>query len=191
MKTISTALRLFLILTLLTGIAYPLMVTGITQLAYPSSANGSLLVHQNRVVGSKWIGQTFDSSAYFTSRPSTNAYGTLPSGGSNLGLTSSKLKAQVAVRKRQFLTANGLSEKTVVPSEMLFASASGLDPHISPESARLQVNRIAGSRKLNAEQKKRLLRLIEQHTEKPQFHFLGQERVHVLLLNLSMDEAFN
>jgi K+-transporting ATPase ATPase C chain len=191
MKTISTALRIFLILTLLTGIAYPLMVTGITQLAFPSKANGSLLVHQNRVVGSKWIGQRFDSSAYFMSRPSAIAYGTLPSGGSNLGLTSSKLQAQVAVRKRQFLTANGLSEKTVVPSEMLFASASGLDPHISPESARLQVNRIAGARRLNAVQKQTLIQLIEQHTEKPSFHCLGEERVNVLLLNLSLDNLFH
>ena len=190
MKTISTAFRIFLILTLLTGIAYPLVVTGITQLAFPSKANGSLLVRQNRVIGSELIGQTFDSAAYFTSRPSAIAYQTLPSGGSNLGLTSSKLKAQVAARKLQFLVSNGLDEKTVVPSEMLFASASGLDPHISPRSARMQVNRISGARQLNAVQKRKLLQLIEQHTEKPQFYCLGENRVNVLLLNLHMDDVF-
>jgi len=189
MKTISIAFRIFLILTLLTGIAYPLLVTGITQVAFPSKANGSLILHQNRVVGSEWIGQTFDSAVYFTSRPSAISYQTLPSGGSNLGLTSSKLKGQVDARKKQFLASNGLDEKTVVPSEMLFASASGLDPHISPEAALLQVNRISAARHLNSTQKQKLFQLIEQHTEKPQFYCLGEKRVNVVLLNLSLDKV--
>jgi len=190
MKTISVALRIFLFFTVLTGIVYPLAVTGITQLAFPFKANGSLIVTNHRVLGSELIGQSFDSTAYFTSRPSAIAYQTLPSGGSNLGVTSSKLKAQVDARKKHFLTFNELANNTVVPSEMLFASASGLDPHISTEAALVQVNRIAAARHLNSAQKQKLLHLIEQHTEKPQFYCLGEKRVNVLLLNLSMDEVF-
>jgi potassium-transporting ATPase KdpC subunit len=190
MKTISTALRIFLILTLLTGIIYPLAVTGITQLAFPSKSNGSLIISNHRILGSELIGQTFDSTAYFTSRPSAIDYQTMPSGGSNLGMTSAKLKMQVAARKTQFLSVNGLSSNTIIPSEMLFASASGLDPHVSPEAVLLQVNRIAATRQLNATQKQMLFQLIEQHTEKPQFNCLGEKRVNVLLLNLSLDEVF-
>jgi len=187
MKTIGIALRIFLFFTVLTGIIYPLVVTGITQLAFPSKANGSLIVNNHRVLGSELIGQSFDSTAYFTSRPSAIDYQALPSGGSNLGVTSNKLKAQVEARKKQFLTFNGLGNNTVVPSEMLFASASGLDPHISQEAALLQVNRIAGARQLNSAQKQKLFQLIEQHTEKPQFYCLGKKRVNVFLLNLSLD----
>lgn len=188
MKTLMTSLKIFLFFTVLTGIIYPLAVTGITQLVFPNKANGSLIVNNHRVMGSELIGQSFDSTAYFTSRPSAIAYQTLPSGGSNLGVTSNKLKGQVEARKKQFLTFNGLNDNTVIPSEMLFASASGLDPHISPEAALLQVNRITGVRKLNPAQKQKLLQLIEQHTEKPQFYCLGQKRVNVLLLNIRMDK---
>jgi len=187
MKTLTTALKIFLFFTVLTGILYPLVVTGIAQLAFPTQANGSLIVRNDQVIGSQLLGQTFDSTTYFTSRPSAIAYQTMPSGGSNLGVTSSKLKAQVEARKKQFLTFNGLGNNTVIPSEMLFASASGLDPHISPEGALLQVNRIAGARQLNASQKQKLYQLIKERTEKPQFYCLGKERVNVLLLNLSMD----
>jgi potassium-transporting ATPase KdpC subunit len=190
MKTISTAFRLFLFLTILTGIIYPLAVTGITQLAFPSKANGSLIVTNHRIVGSQLIGQQFDSAAYFSSRPSAIDYQPIPSGGSNLGVTSSILKMQVETRRKQFLTLNRLNLKTIVPSEMQFASASGLDPHISPEAALLQVNRIADARHLNKTQKQKLFQLIEQHTEKPQFNCLGQNRLNVLLLNLSLDEDF-
>ena len=187
MKTFMTSLKIFLFFTVLTGIIYPLVVTCITQLTFPSNANGSLIISNHRVIGSVLIGQSFDSSAYFTSRPSAIAYKTLPSGGSNLGVTSSKLKVQVEARKKQFLTFNELVNNTVIPSEMLFASASGLDPHISPEAALLQVNRISGARHLNSAQKQKLFQLIEQHTEKPQFYCLGQKRVNVLLLNLGLD----
>jgi K+-transporting ATPase ATPase C chain len=190
MKTIGIALRIFLFFTVLTGIVYPLAVTGISQLAFPSKANGSLIVNKHRVIGSELIGQSFDSTAYFNSRPSAIGYQTLPSGGSNLGVTSNKLKVQVEDRKKQFLACNGLGNNAVIPSEMLFASASGLDPHISPQAALLQVNRIAGARHLKAAQKTKLLQLIVQHTEKPQFYCLGQKRVNVLLLNISLDEVF-
>lgn len=190
MKTLVTALRFFLIITLLTGVVYPLAVTGLAQLAFPSKANGSLLVRQHRIIGSELLGQAFDSTAYFSSRPSAVDYQTMPSGGSNLALTSGKLNRQVAARKERFLSFNGLDDHTDIPSEMLFASASGLDPHISSQAALLQVHRIVAVRRLNAQQRQKLLQLIEQHTEKPQFYCLGQERVNVLLLNLSLDEVF-
>jgi K+-transporting ATPase ATPase C chain len=188
MKTLTTSLKIFLFFTVLTGIIYPLLVTGIAQLAFPAKANGSLIVRNEKVIGSELLGQSFDSTAYFSSRPSAIAYQTMPSGGSNLGLTSIKLKVQVEARKKQFLTFNDLGNNTFVPSEMLFASASGLDPHISPEAAMLQVNRIAGVRHLNAVQKQQLIQLIEKQTEKPQFFCLGESRVNVLLLNLSLDD---
>ncbi|MCX6308043.1 MAG: potassium-transporting ATPase subunit KdpC [Bacteroidia bacterium] len=187
MKTFMTSLKLFLFFTVLTGVFYPLAVTVIAQLAFPTKANGSLIVQNEMVIGSKLIGQSFDSTAYFTSRPSAIAYQTMPSGGSNLGLTSGKLKKVVEDRKMQFIVFNQLANHTNIPSEMLFASASGLDPHISPKAAILQVNRIAVVRRLSAAQKQQLLQLINQHTEQPQYYFLGEKRVNVLQLNLSMD----
>jgi len=190
MKTLTTSLKIFLFFTVLTGIIYPLAVTGIAQLAFPSKSNGSLIVRNEKAVGSELLGQQFDSTIYFSPRPSAIAYNTLPSGGSNLGLTSVKLTKVVEERKKQFLGFNQLASNTNIPSEMLFASASGLDPHISPEAALLQVNRIAGARLLTSTQKQKLLQLIEQHTEKPQFYCLGETRVNVLLLNLSLDEVF-
>jgi len=190
MKTLTTSLKIFLFFTVLTGIIYPLVVTGIAQLAFPSKANGSLIVINKKVIGSELLGQSFDSTAYFTPRPSAIAYQTMPSGGSNLGLTSIKLKVQVEARKKQFLTFNNLGNNTVVPSEMLFASASGLDPHISPEAALLQVNRIAVARHLNSAKKRQLIQLVAAQTQGPQLFCLGQTRVNVLLLNLSLDQAF-
>lgn len=188
MKTLIISLKIFLFFTILTGIIYPLLVTGLAQVIFPGKANGSLIVKNNRTIGSELIGQQFDSSIYFTSRPSAISYNPLPSGGSNYGLTSKKLKDLVNQRKRQFISFNQLDSLTIIPSEMLFASASGLDPHISPQAAFLQVNRIAKSRNLNSDQKQKLVLLIKNHTETPQFLYLGEERVNVLLLNLSLDE---
>jgi K+-transporting ATPase ATPase C chain len=188
MKTLTTSLKIFLFFTVLTGIIYPLIVTGIAQLAFPSKANGSLIVQNKNVIGSELLGQSFDSTAYFSSRPSAIAYQTLPSGGSNLGLTSMKLKKVVEERKLQFLAFNQLADSTTIPSEMLFASASGLDPHISPQAALLQVNRIAAARQLNSAKKQQLIQLIETQKQGPQFFCLGQARVNVLILNLRMDE---
>ncbi|HET9570701.1 MAG TPA: potassium-transporting ATPase subunit KdpC [Bacteroidales bacterium] len=190
MKTIRTALLLFLVLTVLTGMVYPLVITGVAQLAFPAKANGSILVENRQVIGSALLGQRFDSTAYFSSRPSATEYQSLPSGGSNFAVTSNKLLHQVAVRAKQFGSANGLSDTKSIPSEMLFASASSLDPHISPQAARLQVNRIVVARRLNTVHKKKLLRLIDEQTEKPQFFCLGEERVNVLQLNLQLDKVF-
>jgi len=188
MKTLFISFKIFLFFTALTGIVYPLFVTGVAQLAFPSKANGSLIVKDNKTIGSELIGQQFDRAIYFTSRPSAVAYNPLPSGGSNYGLTSVKLKNLVTERKHQFIAFNQLDSLTVIPSEMLFASASGLDPHISPRAALLQVERIVKARNLDSNQKQRLLELLNEMSEKPTFMVLGGERINVLLLNLKLDE---
>jgi len=188
MKSLITAIKVFLLFTVLTGIVYPLFITGIAQLFFPKKANGSLITKENQIVGSKLIGQQFDSAIYFTPRPSAISYNPLPSGGSNYGLNSTKLKKLVVERKQKFITLNELDSLTGIPSEMLFASASGLDPHISPKAAYLQVERIVKSRNFNSDQKLKLEQLIKDQTEAPQFFCLGEERVNVLLLNLEIDK---
>ena len=188
MKTLIISLKIFLFFTILTGIVYPLFITCIAQLVFPGKSNGSLIFKNNRAIGSELIGQQFDSAIYFTSRPSAVSYNPLPSGGSNYGLNNAKLKNLVAERKSQFITFNHLDSLTLIPSEMLFASASGLDPHISPQAALLQVERIAEARNFNTIQKQILLQCIKDLTEVPQFLCLGEERVNVLLLNLKLDE---
>lgn len=188
MKTLIISLKIFLFFTILTGIAYPLLVTGIAQVVFPFKANGSLIVKDNKIIGSELIGQHFDTTIYFTSRPSAISYNPLPSGGSNYGLTNLKLKKLVAERKNQFIAFNQLDTLTAIPSEMLFASASGLDPHISPEAALLQVDRIVKFRRFPAEQRGKVINLIKNLTKYPQFHLFGQERINVFLLNLSLDK---
>jgi len=188
MKTLFISLKIFLFFTVLTGVIYPLLVTGIAQLTFPAKANGSLIVKDNKTIGSELIGQQFDSTIYFSSRPSAVAYNPLPSGGSNYGLTNIKLKNQVTERRHQFITFNQLDSLTVIPSEMLFASASGLDPHISPQAALLQVERITKARNFDSSQKQRLLQRINELSEKPTFMVLGEERINVLNLNLELDK---
>jgi len=188
MKTLIISLKIFLFFTVLTGIIYPLFVTGVAQVVFPAKANGSLIVKDNQIIGSELIGQQFDSTIYFSSRPSAVSYNPLPSGGSNYGLTNAKLKNLVAERKHQFNTFNLLDSLNAVPSEMLFASASGLDPHISPEAALLQVDRIAKARNFNASQKQKLVECVKANTEAPQFFLLGESRINVLMLNLKLDE---
>ncbi|HNW71211.1 MAG TPA: potassium-transporting ATPase subunit KdpC [Bacteroidales bacterium] len=188
MKSLVISLKIFLFFTVLTGLIYPLFVTGIAQLIFPSKANGSLIKKDNIVIGSTLIGQQFSSAGYFSSRPSAYSYNSLISGGSNYGLTNRKLKDVVAERRKQFISFNNLDSTTVVPSEMLFASASGLDPHISPEAALMQVNRIAKARNFSDNQKQSLIQTINELKEPPQFLFLGEERINVLTLNLELDK---
>lgn len=188
MKTLFISLKIFLFFTVLTGIIYPLFVTGIAQVVFPSKANGSLIVKNNKIVGSELIGQKFDSVIYFSSRPSAISYNPLPSGGSNFGLTNAKLKQSVDTLKKQFIVYNQLDSHAVIPSEMLFASASGLDPHISPKAALLQVDRISKSRSFDETHKQQLINLVHQKTEKRQYNLLGEERINVLLLNIELDK---
>jgi potassium-transporting ATPase KdpC subunit len=188
MKTIIISLKIFLFFTILTGIIYPLLVTTVAQVAFPAKANGSLIIKDSIVIGSKLIGQRFDSIIFFSSRPSADSYNPLPSGGSNYGITNVKLKNLVDERKKQFIVFNQLGSLTVIPSEMLFASASGLDPHISKKAALLQVDRVAKARNLNTIQKQKLVQCVKSLTEAPQFLVLGDERVNVLILNLELNK---
>jgi potassium-transporting ATPase KdpC subunit len=187
MKTLIISLKMFLFLTIVTGIIYPLLITGIAQIVFPYKANGSLLVKDHKLIGSELIGQQFDSAIYFSSRPSAVSYNPLPSGGSNYGLTNARLKNLFAERKKQFIAFNRIDSHTAIPSEMLFASASGLDPHISPQSAFLQVDRVVKARNFNTVQRRQLVKCMDDLTETPQFLCLGEERINVLLLNLRTD----
>jgi K+-transporting ATPase ATPase C chain len=189
MKSLVIAFRIFLFLTILTGVIYPLFVTGIAQFLFPSKANGSMIIKDCKPIGSALLGQSFESSSiYFTSRPSAGSYNPLPSGGSNYGLTSQKLKELFEQRKQKFIKDNMPDIKQEIPSEMLFASGSGLDPHITPEAAMLQVDRIARVRHFSESQEDSLKNIIERLTEPPQFLCLGQKRINVLLLNLETDK---
>ena len=188
MKTLLISIKIFLFFTVLTGILYPLLVTGIAQVTFPAKANGSLISNNRQVIGSELIGQHFDSVVYFSSRPSAISNNPLPSGGSNFCLTNARLKHSVDSLKIQFIIFNQLDPNTNIPSEMLFASASGLDPHISKEAALLQVDRIARARNFNSDNKERILHCVKTMMETPQFLCLGEERINVLMLNLELDK---
>jgi K+-transporting ATPase ATPase C chain len=182
------ALKILLVMTILTGIIYPLLMTGLAQLGFPSKANGSLIMKDGKVIGSELIGQKFDSSIYFWSRPSAIGYNPIPSGASNYGPTSDTLKKQVGSRRVFFAKMNSLSDPLSTPKEMVFASGSGLDPHISPEAALVQADRVIKARHLNDNQKEELLKKIKDMTQAPQFLCLGEPRINVLILNLELDK---
>jgi potassium-transporting ATPase KdpC subunit len=181
------AMRMLAILTILTGALYPLLMTGLAQISFPAKANGSLIWKEGRIAGSEIIGQKFDSSIYFWSRPSAIDYNPLPSGGSNLGPASDRLQKLISERQHTFMTKNFIRDTSAIPKEMIFASASGLDPHISPEAALLQVERVARSRRFTTVQKQQLLQLVHSKIEEPQFSLLGERRINVFELNLDLD----
>lgn len=187
-QIISKSILALVLFTLLTGIIYPFVITLIGQIIFPTEANGSMIKKNNKIIGSKLIGQNFSDSVYFHSRPSSINYNPMPSGASNLGLSSALLKEQTNNRKNDFKKNNYLPDSTSIPSEIIFASASGVDPHISVEAAKLQVNRIIKSRKLDSNEVKTLNNLIDSQTEYPQFGVLGNKVVNVLVLNLKLDE---
>jgi K+-transporting ATPase ATPase C chain len=186
-KNFIIALKLVVLMTILLGIVYPLVITGITQAIFPHRANGSLLVTDGKVIGSALIGQKFESERYFWPRPSAIDYNPLPSGGSNLGPTSAELQRQITSRRSMLLKAHALSEKTIIPLDLLFASGSGLDPHISPEAARFQANRVARARGFDRNTENRLNQLIDEYAEPRTLVILGEPRVNVLKLNLALD----
>jgi K+-transporting ATPase ATPase C chain len=190
-QSIVPAVRMLLVLTVLTGVLYPLTITAAALLAFPAQANGSLVQREGVVVGSALIGQANDDARYFWPRPSAVAYmdGSTPaslgsSGGSNLAPTSATLANQVATRAAAFRAANDLTASAPIPPDILTASGSGLDPHISPAAARAQVARVAVARGIAAPA---VAALVEQQVERPQFDFLGEPRVNVLALNLALD----
>lgn len=185
------AIRFILIMTILTGFIYAFFMTGLAQLLFPKKANGSMLMSEGRISGSELIGQKFDSSIYFWSRPSATGYNPAPSGASNYGPTSDTLKKQVQARRENFASMNSLPDTATIPVEMIFASASGLDPDISPEAALIQVDRVVKTRKFNEKQRTMVINLIKTIIIEPQFHLLGEHRINVLELNMALDKLDN
>lgn len=180
------ALTLFVLLALITGLAYPLAVTGVAQLVFPAQANGSLVKVNGVVVGSALIGQSFSQPGHFWSRPSATApeaYNAAASSGSNLGPSNPALQEAVAARIAALRAADP-GNTSPVPVDLVTASASGLDPHISRAAADYQLSRVARARGLAPA---RVHALLEQHTEGTVLGFLGEPRVNVLQLNLALD----
>ena len=176
MKTTIQCLRIYLVLTLLTGIIYPLAVTGLAQTLFPRQANGSRILQQDKLVGSELLAQKFEAPKYFWPRPSAADFATAPSGASNKGPTSAELKKTIDERREKF--------GPNAPVDLLTTSGSGVDPHISPEAARSQIARVAAARNLLNE---KIAALVEESIEPPQFGFLGEPRVNVLQLNRALD----
>lgn len=173
-----------MILTVLTGIVYPLTMTGLSNLLFADHATGSMLIVNGQRIGSELVGQSFSRPDYFWPRPSATNYNPLPSGGTNLGPTSQTLKEQVETRRALFADPAASED---IPAELLFASGSGLDPHISPAAARYQLNRVARARGFSDLDRARLEELIARYTEERSFGFIGEPRVNVLMLNLALD----
>lgn len=182
---VCSSLRMFAVLTVLTGVLYPLAVTGAARLCWPSQAGGSLVIRQGQVRGSELLAQKFTAPRYFWPRPSAVDYATLPSGASNLAPTNPDLAKAVAARAAAWRQAQRLAPGSPVAAAMLSASGSGLDPHLSPLAARQQAARVAQARGLAPE---RVEALIGNLLEAPQFEVLGEARISVLRLNLALDE---
>ncbi len=190
-RQLMIAVKLTVVLSVLLGVVYPLAVTGIAQLAFPAQANGSLVVSDGKVIGSRLIVQPFDKSEYYHPRPSAafnpdaNArQDRWVSGGSNFGPTSKALRDRLAGDVKRELALNPGLKLGSVPADMVTASASGLDPHISPSNAFAQVARVAAARGMDDTA---LRKLVRAHVENRTFGFLGEPRVNVLMLNLELD----
>src|SRR6202790_5082208 len=182
------ALRMLVILSVLTGIAYPLVVTGIAQLVFPRAANGSLITADSKAVGSEWIGQPFDDPKYFWSRPSATSpqpYNAMASSGSNQGARNPALADAVTGRIKALRDADP-GNTSPVPVDLVTASGSGLDPHISVAAAEYQLARVSKARGLAAEQ---VRGLVAENTEGRTLGVLGEPRVNVLKLNIALDRA--
>jgi potassium-transporting ATPase KdpC subunit len=180
------AVLAFLVLTVLTGLAYPLVMTGVAQVAFPNRADGSLIKRDGKVVGSRLIGQNFSTPRYFHPRPSAagDGYDAMSSSASNLGPTNPDLIAEVRKRVAAYRSENGLPAGSAVPVDAVTASGSGLDPHISKANARLQASRVARARGLSLDE---VLTLVSAHTDGRPLGFLGEPGVNVLELNLALD----
>ncbi len=178
------ALAILALMSLLTGVAYPLAITGVAQVAMPVQANGSLIEQEGTVIGSDLIAQDFTTPGYFHPRPSAVNYDAASAGASNLGPTSSKLLATVEERTEAWRRDTGESD---VPLDAVTASASGLDPDISPENARAQAARVAEARGAPREE---ILRIVDEATTGPWLGIFGPVHVNVLEANLALDAAF-
>jgi K+-transporting ATPase ATPase C chain len=186
-EQILPGLRIKIFMTVLLGVVYPLAITGISQIAFSHQANGSLVTSGGEVIGSELIGQNFTRPEYFQPRPSaagSDGYDGVSFSGVNLGPTSQKLADRMKASVEEFRKENP-DYQGPIPADLATASASGLDPHISPDSAIAQAPRVAKARGIAVDQ---VLQLIAQHTEGPDLGLLGEPRVNVLLLNLALDQ---
>jgi len=183
-REIVTAVIIFVLLSILTGLIYPLTITGVVQTFIPGKANGSLLTMDGKIVGSDLIGQNFTRPGYFHGRPSAIDYRANSSGASNLGPSSRRLIEKVQNEVERVKIENNLAADSLVPADLVMASASGLDPHISVDSARLQANRIAESRGIEPIE---VIKLIDQHIEPMELGIFGQPRINVIRLNIALD----
>ena len=177
MKNLAISLRLLAVMTILTGILYPLSLVAVGRI-FPDQAGGSLLVRNGKPVGSKLLAQKNESPRYFRPRPSAADFATVPSGASNLGPTSADLAKAIAGRRAIW--------GQDAPADLLTASGSGLDPHLSPGAAAFQAHRVAEARKIPDAD---VLALVKKFTDGPQFGFLGEPRVRILELNLALDDS--
>ena len=191
LKELRPSIVMVLALSLILGLGYPLAVTGIAQVVFPGNADGSLITDSSgNTIGSRLIAQNFTDPKYFWPRPSAagaDGYDGTASSGSNLGPTSQKLRDAVTERASGLREANSLSDDADVPAEAVTASASGLDPNISPDNAYFQAQRVAEARGVSLDA---MLEFIDDHTEGRTLGLLGQERVNVLELNMALDEQY-
>ena len=199
-NAVLVSILMLIVLTVITGVIYPLAITALGVAVFPAQAGGSILTRMDgSPIGSSQIAQPFTGDIYFWPRPSAVNYGVsidgngnvtlAASGGSNLGPTSAKLLAQIQANAAAIIAANHLPADTpisAIPSDLLFASASGLDPDISPAAAQLQIPRVAAARGVSAD---KVAAVVSQYTQGPQFGIFGQPRVNVLLVNLALDKA--
>lgn len=194
LKQVRTAALMIVVLTVLTGVVYPLVMTGVAQVLFPDRADGSLIERDGQVIGSELIGQSFVDSesggtvpGYFRGRPSAagDGYDAALSSGSNLGPTNQALIDRVNADVATIREENGLAPDASIPVDLVTASASGLDPHISPASAEVQVARVAEQRGLSEDE---VRGLVEEHTDGRTLGLFGEARVHVVNLNLALDD---
>jgi len=185
MKTLVQSFMILLVMTVLTGLVYPLVVTGAGQTLFRDKAGGQVLSRDGQPVASAIIAQKIASAKYFWPRPSGADYNASASSGTNLGPTSADLKKQYEERRKALMEMH--PEQGEPPQDLLFASASGLDPEISPAAATYQLNRVAKARSFNEEQAAKLKVLVEAHTYGPTLGFMGDSRVNVMELNFALD----
>jgi K+-transporting ATPase ATPase C chain len=186
MRHVKKAILVFVVFSALCGLLYPLFMTGVSQFFFPWRSNGSIITPGNQILGSELIGQKFNSLKYFHGRPSAAdpAYNASASAGSNFGPSNAKFLEEVKKRVEQVRNENGLPSHTAIPADLVLASANGLDPQVSVESAMLQVKRIARERGLPEPE---VEKVVNQHIERRLLGIWGQPRVNVLKLNLGMD----
>lgn len=189
MKELTRCLRVFIFLALITGVIYPLVITGISTLGFRQQSQGDLIIYRGQVAGSSLIGQEFTKARYFHGRPSAlgKAYDARNSQGSNWGPSNKVFLQKVNERVRKIREENGLGPQAPIPADSVLASGSGLDPHISLETAMIQIERVARARGIP---KSEVKKLVQKRVETPIFSFLSQDFINVLQLNLNLDEMY-